>query len=161
MILLLACAGTMAAQETVVLDSTDVFFRHIELKQVVVTGPTGAVKMQDMSMPAGIVDRNSLRMTPATNIVDAVAKLPGVSQVSTGSGISKPVIRGLGYNRVVVVADGVRQEGQQWGDEHGVEIDANAVSSVEVLKGPASLLYGTDAQAGVLKLNTDLVVPLG
>ena len=143
------------------LDSTDVFFRHIELKQVVVTGPTGAVKMQDMSMPAGIVDRNSLRMTPATNIVDAVAKLPGVSQVSTGSGISKPVIRGLGYNRVVVVADGVRQEGQQWGDEHGVEIDGNAVSSVEVLKGPASLLYGSDALAGVLKLNTDPVVPLG
>ena len=160
-ILLLACVGTMAAQETVVLDSTDVFFRHIELKQVVVTGPTGAVKMQDMSMPAGIVDRNSLRMTPATNIVDAVAKLPGVAQVSTGSGISKPVIRGLGYNRVVVVADGVRQEGQQWGDEHGVEIDGNAVSSVEVLKGPASLLYGSDALAGVLKLNTDPVVPLG
>ncbi len=160
-ILLLACAGTMAAQEAVVLDSTDVFFRHIELKQVVVTGPTGAVKMQDMSMPAGIVDHNSLRMTPATNIVDAVAKLPGVAQVSTGSGISKPVIRGLGYNRVVVVADGVRQEGQQWGDEHGVEIDGNAVSSVEVLKGPASLLYGSDALAGVLKLNTDPVVPLG
>ena len=160
-LLLLACVGTMAAQETVVLDSTDVFFRHIELKQVVVTGPTGAVKMQDMSMPAGIVDRNSLRMTPATNIVDAVAKLPGVAQVSTGSGISKPVIRGLGYNRVVVVADGVRQEGQQWGDEHGVEIDGNAVSSVEVLKGPASLLYGSDALAGVLKLNTDPVVPLG
>ncbi len=160
-ILLLACTCTMAAQEAVVLDSTDVFFRHIELKQVVVTGPTGAVKMQDMSMPAGIVDRNSLRMTPATNIVDAVAKLPGVSQVSTGSGISKPVIRGLGYNRVVVVADGVRQEGQQWGDEHGVEIDGNAVSSVEVLKGPASLLYGSDALAGVLKLNTDPVVPLG
>lgn len=160
-ILLLACACTMAAQDAVVLDSTDVFFRHIELKQVVVTGPTGAVKMQDMSMPAGIVDRNSLRMTPATNIVDAVAKLPGVSQVSTGSGISKPVIRGLGYNRVVVVADGVRQEGQQWGDEHGVEIDGNALSSVEVLKGPASLLYGSDALAGVLKLNTDPVVPLG
>ena len=160
-LLLLVCVGTAVAQEAVVLDSTDVFFRHIELKQVVVTGPTGAVKMQDMSMPAGVVDRNSLRMTPATNIVDAVAKLPGVSQVSTGSGISKPVIRGLGYNRVVVVADGVRQEGQQWGDEHGVEIDGNAVSSVEVLKGPASLLYGSDALAGVLKLNTDPVVPLG
>ena len=160
-ILLLACAGTMAAQEAVVLDSTDVFFRHIELKQVVVTGPTGAVKMEDMSMPAAVIDRNELRMAAATNIIDAVSKLPGLSQVTTGGGIAKPVIRGLGYNRVVVVADGVRQEGQQWGDEHGVEIDANAVSSVEVLKGPASLLYGSDALAGVLKLNTDPVVPLG
>lgn len=160
-ILLLACAGTMAAQDVVELDSTDVFFRHIELKQVVVTGPTGAVKMEDMSMPAAVIDRNALRMAAATNIVDAVSKLPGVAQISTGSGISKPVIRGLGYNRVVVVADGVRQEGQQWGDEHGVEIDANSVSSVEVLKGPASLMYGSDALAGVLKLNTDPVVPLG
>ena len=160
-ILLLACTSTMAAQNAVVLDSTDVFFRHIELKQVVVTGPTGAVKMEDMSMPASVIDRNELRLTPAINIVDAVAKLPGVAQVSTGSGISKPIIRGLGYNRVVVVADGVRQEGQQWGDEHGVEVDGNAVSSVEILKGPASLLYGSDALAGVLKLNTDPVVPLG
>ena len=160
-ILLLACTVTAAAQDAVVLDSTDVFFRHIELKQVVVTSPTGALKMEDMSMPAAVIDRNELRLTPATNIVDAVAKLPGVAQVSTGSGISKPVIRGLGYNRVVVVADGVRQEGQQWGDEHGVEIDGNAVSSVEVLKGPASLLYGSDALAGVLKLNTDPVVSLG
>ena len=160
LILLLSCVATMAAQDAVVLDSTDVFFRHIELKQVVVTGPTGAVKMEDMSMPAAVVGRNDLRMAAATNIVDAVSKLPGISQVTTGGGISKPVIRGLGYNRVVVVADGVRQEGQQWGDEHGVEIDDNAVSSVEVIKGPASLLYGSDALAGVMKLNTDPVVPL-
>ena len=160
LILLLSCVTTMAAQDTVALDSTDVFFRHIELKQVVVTGPTGAVKMEDMSMPAAVIGRNDLRMAAATNIVDAVSKLPGISQVTTGGGISKPVIRGLGYNRVAVVADGVRQEGQQWGDEHGVEIDDNAVSSVEVLKGPASLLYGSDALAGVLKFNTDPVVPL-
>ena len=150
----------MAAQDAVVLDSTDVFFRHIELKQVVVMGPTGTVKLEDMSMPAAVVGRNDLRMAAATNIVDAVSKLPGISQVTTGGGISKPVIRGLGYNRVVVVADGVRQEGQQWGDEHGVEIDDNAVNSVEILKGPASLLYGSDALAGVMKLNTDPVVPL-
>ena len=69
----------MTAQEAVVLDSTDVFFRHIELKQVVVTGPTGAVKMEDMSMPAAVVGRNDLRMAAATNIVDAVSKLPGIS----------------------------------------------------------------------------------
>lgn len=159
--LLLSCMGTMAAQEAVELDSTDVFFRHIELKQVVVTGPTGSVKLEDMSMPAVVLNHNDLHSIAATNIVDAVSKLPGISQVTTGGGISKPVIRGLGYNRVVVVADGVRQEGQQWGDEHGLEIDANAVSSVEVLKGPASLLYGSDALAGVLKLNSDPIVPMG
>ena len=160
-VLLLLCMGTAMADNQVELDSTDVFYRHIDLKQVVVTSPTGALKMEDMSMPVSVIGRNELRMTPATNIIDATSKLPGVSQISTGGGISKPIIRGLGYNRVVVVADGIRQEGQQWGDEHGVEVDANAVSSVEVLKGPASLLYGSDALAGVLKLNNDPIVPEG
>lgn len=89
-------------------------------------------------------------MQPSTNIIDAIAHQPGVSQITTGSGISKPVIRGLGFNRVVVVNDGVRQEGQQWGDEHGIEIDPASVHSVEILKGPASLMYGSDAMAGVL-----------
>lgn len=84
-----------------------------------------------------------------------------MAQVTTGSGISKPVIRGLGYNRVVTVVDGLRQEGQQWGDEHGIEADANAVQHVEVIKGPASLMYGSDAMAGVLILHPETVVPQG
>lgn len=77
-----------------------------------------------------------------------------MSQLTTGSGISKPIIRGLGYNRVVVMSEGVRQEGQQWGDEHGVEVDGGSVGSVEVLKGPASLMYGSDAMAGVVILHS-------
>ena len=80
-------------------------------------------------------------MQPATNIIDAIARQPGVAQITTGSGISKPVIRGLGYNRVVVVDDGIRQEGQQWGDEHGVEIDPHSVHSVEILKGTVLTLW--------------------
>src|SRR5690606_24105543 len=68
--------------------------------------------------------------------------------------IAKPFIRGLGYNRVLVVHDGVRQEGQQWGDEHGIEIDDYSVQRVEVMKGPASLIYGSDALAGVINIQT-------
>ncbi len=131
-------------------DSTDVFFRHLELNEVIVTGLTSQTKFRDSATPMSLVPARELRQTASTNIVDAISNQPGVSQITTGSGISKPVIRGLGYNRVVVVADGVRQEGQQWGDEHGVEIDANDVGSVEILKGPASLMYGSDAIAGVL-----------
>jgi len=71
------------------------------------------------------------------------------------------VIRGLGYNRVVVVSDGIRQEGQQWGDEHGIEIDGASVHSVEILKGPASLMYGSDAMAGVLIFHPAPVAPMG
>lgn len=122
----------------------------VALSEVVVTGLTGAQKLRHSPAPVSVVGPRQLEMTPSTNIIDAVARQPGVSQVTTGNGISKPVIRGLGYNRVVVVNDGIRQEGQQWGDEHGIEVDAQSVHSVEILKGPASLLYGSDALAGVL-----------
>ena len=101
-----------------------------------------------------MVTGKELRGTASTNVIDAVAKEPGMAQVTTGGGISKPIIRGLGYNRIVVMNEGVRQEGQQWGDEHGVEVDGNGVGSVEILKGPASLMYGSDAMAGVLILRS-------
>ena len=78
--------------------------------------------------------------------------MPGVSTLTTGPNVSKPIIRGLGYNRVLTLFDGVRQEGQQWGDEHGIEVDQFLIDRIEVVKGPASLMYGSDALAGVVNL---------
>ena len=134
-------------------DSTDVFFRHLNLNELTVTGVTGDTKMKHATAPVSIVSPQILRATASTNIIDAIAHQPGVSQLTTGSSISKPIIRGLGYNRVAVMSEGVRQEGQQWGDEHGVEVDGSSVNSVEILKGPASLMYGSDAMAGVVILH--------
>ena len=134
-------------------DTTDVFFRHLQLNELTVTGVTGDTKMKHATAPVSIVTPQVLRATASTNIIDAIARQPGVSQLTTGSSISKPIIRGLGYNRVVVMSEGVRQEGQQWGDEHGVEVDGSSVNSVEILKGPASLMYGSDAMAGVVILH--------
>ncbi len=131
------------------------------LGEVIVTGLTGSSLADKSPSPVSVVTPIELLQTPSTNIIDAVAHQPGVSQITTGSGISKPVIRGLGYNRIVVVNDGIRQEGQQWGDEHGIEIDPQTVHSVEILKGPASLMYGSDALAGVLVMHEDPVMPLG
>ncbi len=140
---------TVSAQE----DSTDVFFRHLQLNELTVTGVTGDTKLKHATAPVSIVSPQVLRATASTNIIDAIAHQPGVSQLTTGGSISKPIIRGLGYNRVVVMSEGVRQEGQQWGDEHGVEVDGSSVNSVEILKGPASLMYGSDAMAGVVILH--------
>ena len=134
-------------------DSTDVFFRHLQLNELTVTGVTGDTKLKHVTAPVSIVSPQVLRATASTNVIDAIAHQPGVSQLTTGGSISKPIIRGLGYNRVVVMSEGVRQEGQQWGDEHGVEVDGNSVNSVEILKGPASLMYGSDAMAGVVILH--------
>lgn len=123
---------------------------NVKLSEVVVTGLTGKQKLHQSPTPISVISPRQLEVQSSTNIIDAIAKEPGMSQITSGSGISKPVIRGLGYNRVVVVNDGIRQEGQQWGDEHGIEIDPFSVHSVEILKGPASLMYGSDAMAGVI-----------
>lgn len=126
---------------------------NVVLGDVVVTGVAGQTLRKDSPVPEAVISAAELQATSSTNIIDALSHLPGVSQLTTGSGISKPVIRGLGYNRVVTIDDGVRQEGQQWGDEHGIEVDEQSVSSAEVLKGPASLMYGSDAMAGVIILH--------
>ena len=142
-------------------DSTDVFYRHLKLNELVVTGVTGDTKLKHSTAPISVVSGKELRQTSSTNIIDAIAHQPGVSQITTGAGISKPIIRGLGYNRIIVMSEGVRQEGQQWGDEHGIEVDPQNVNSVEILKGPASLMYGSDAMAGVLILHSSPVQPEG
>ena len=163
---MLCICSAVAAQENVrehhhADDSTDVFFRHLQLNELTVTGVTGDTKLKHSTAPVSIVTPQVLRATAASNIIDAIARQPGVSQLTTGSGISKPIIRGLGYNRVVVMSEGVRQEGQQWGDEHGVEVDAGSVNSVEILKGPASLMYGSDAMAGVVILHSQPTLAVG
>ena len=142
-------------------DSTDVFYRHLRLNELVVTGVTGDTKLKNSTAPIAIVSGKELRQTTSTNIIDAIARQPGISQITTGGGISKPIIRGLGYNRIIVMNEGVRQEGQQWGDEHGIETDGASVNSVEILKGPASLMYGSDAMAGVLILHSAPIQPEG
>lgn len=127
----------------------------IEGSEVVITGASLATEQKKSPTPITSVRMKELQENSSTNIIDAVAKLPGVNEVTTGPAVSKPIIRGLGGNRILVVSDNVRQEGQQWGDEHGVEIDDYNVSKVEVLKGPASLAYGSDALAGVINIITN------
>ncbi|MDR2824900.1 MAG: TonB-dependent receptor [Prevotellaceae bacterium] len=86
----------------------------------------------------------------AINLAEKLKRVIGVDNLSTGAGIGKPVIRGLSGNRVAIFSQGVRVENQQWGDEHGLGLDENGYENVEIVKGPASLLYGSDALGGVV-----------
>jgi len=133
----------------------------IESPEVVVTGVASATEQQTNPAPVSIVQQNTLQETTSDNIIDALRNAPGVSQIKDGPAISKPVIRGLGYNRVVVVNDGIRQEGQQFGDEFGIEVDPYTVDKVEILRGPASLSYGSDAMAGVINMISAPTLPEG
>jgi iron complex outermembrane receptor protein len=97
----------------------------------------------------------SLQQKGAVTLIEGLETLPGISQISTGASIGKPVIRGLSGNRVLVYSQGVRLENQQFGDEHGLGLNDSGVESVEIIKGPASLLYGSDALGGVLYFNPE------
>src|SRR6185312_16545737 len=123
-----------------------------EQSEIVITGSSKATSIKRNPIPIVSINKQFLQQNLSTNIIDAVAKVPGISEVTTGPNVSKPFIRGLGFNRILTLYDGIRQEGQQWGDEHGVEVDENTVGKVEVVKGPASLIYGSDALAGVINL---------
>lgn len=121
-----------------------------ELSELVVTGVAQATELKESPVIIKPIGADVLQGQSNLNLIDALRSVPGVDQITTGSGISKPVIRGLGYNRIVTLWNGIRQEGQQWGDEHGIEIDEYAIDRVEIIKGPGSLLYGSDAIAGVV-----------
>ena len=134
----------------------------IETSEVVITGVSRATEIKRDPVPMAAVNKTYIDQHSASgNVIDEIANLPGVSAVTTGPNISKPFIHGLGYNRVVTLEDGIRQEGQQWGDEHGIEVDQNSIDRVEVIKGPASLSYGSDAIGGVVNLLTPPPVPDG
>ncbi|MBB6130001.1 TonB-dependent receptor [Mucilaginibacter lappiensis] len=134
----------------------------LEAGEVVVTGVSKATEIKRSPVPMIAVGKAYLEQRAASgNIIDQIATLPGVSAVTTGPNVSKPFIHGLGYNRVITLQDGIRQEGQQWGDEHGIEVDQNSIDRVEIIKGPASLTYGSDAIGGVVNLITPAPVPEG
>jgi iron complex outermembrane receptor protein len=132
-----------------------------EINEVVVTGTSRATEIKNNPVPIISIDKSHINQNLSTNIIDAISGLPGVNAVTTGPNVSKPFIRGLGYNRVLTLYDGMRQEGQQWGDEHGIEVDQYAIDRIEIIKGPASLTYGSDALAGVVNLIPAPPVPDG
>jgi iron complex outermembrane receptor protein len=121
-----------------------------ELKEFVVTDVSRTTELKQSPISITPISLEEIRQRASSNVVDALQSVPGVNQITTGSAISKPVIRGLTGNRVITLYNGVRQEGQQWGDEHGIEIDQNTVERIEIIKGPGSLMYGSDGIGGVL-----------
>ena len=126
----------------------------IELPEVQVTASPLATTSLTSPQPTSLLSKEELQAGRSASLGETISSLPGVRSLSTGSGIGKPVIRGLSSNRVLVLADGQRLENQQWGDEHGPQVEAAEAERVEVIRGPASVLYGSDAIGGVVNVIT-------
>ena len=129
----------------------------VSLREVVVSGSSNKEVQMKSALNVVRANKQFIEENFSGSLMQTLSRLPGVQAMSVGSGESKPVIRGLGFNRVLVTENGIRHEGQQWGDDHGLEIDQYAVDQAEVVKGPASLTYGSDAIGGVINLKSNII----
>lgn len=126
----------------------------IEMQSIIISTPFHKLQ-RDNVMKVEQKTIKTLKEKGSITLADGITNIAGVESVTTGMSIGKPVIRGLSSNRVLVYAQGVRLENQQFGSEHGLGVNDAGIESVEVIKGPASLLYGSDALGGVLYLNPE------
>lgn len=123
-----------------------------EVSGINVTAKSPASEFLTSPQSANVLKGRQLKRQRGENIMSSLNSTPGVSTLTTGAGSAKPVIRGLTGQRVLVMTDGVRQEEQQFGDDHTVNLDALDVDRIEVVKGPAGVLYGSDALGGVVNI---------
>ena len=124
---------------------------HMTTEEITVSGQTISLRNKS-TVPIEVRSIADLQLSGGMNISELLTKIPGVYASTLGNGIAKPVIRGMQGMRVVTLINGLRLEGQQWGGDHGLGIGELALGSAELIKGPASVLYGADALGGVIYL---------
>jgi iron complex outermembrane receptor protein len=147
---ILAPVWAAYAQET----NTDTVTKTVNLRDVVVSGePYRKAVARASALPLEIAGERFLERNFTGNLTQTLGRLPGIHSMDIGSGFSKPMIRAMGFNRISVTDNGVKHEGQQWGADHGLEIDAFGAGRITVRKGPASLLYGSDAMGGAIEIS--------
>ncbi len=149
LMLILVSGLPVLAQDT---DSTEI--KLVELDSITVIGDSyKKASNRNSALSVEVVDKDFLRQHFTGNLMQSLEHIPGVRSMDIGSGFSKPMIRGMAFNRISVIENGIKQEGQQWGSDHGLEIDAFNVERVTVRKGPVSLLYGSDAMGGAIEIS--------
>lgn len=124
--------------------------KELSLDEVVIRTQKGEEKPAQAAQTLSGIE---LQQSTGLTLGEALQQIPGVSSLQTGASIVKPVIHGLHSNRVLILNNGVRQEGQQWGQEHAPEIDPFIAKKLTVIKGASSVRYGSDAIAGVIRVD--------
>lgn len=151
----ISCIGYQTLVDTITISDNTTYnvqlgFVSFSLQEVVVVDSHTKTRKKEAALNIEIVNNEYLKQNMGGSLMNSLERLPGISTVNIGSGQSKPVIRGLGFNRVVVVENGIKHEAQQWGSDHGLEIDQYGVENIEIVKGAASLEYGPEAIGGVI-----------
>jgi outer membrane receptor protein involved in Fe transport len=125
------------------------------LEPVTVTATRQPLAAEFSPLPTAALGGDALRRAQSVSLAHVVAALPGVNAITTGSQIGKPVIRGFSGPRVLVLENGSRLEDYSWSDEDGPSVETAFVRRVELIRGPASVLYGSDALGGVINVISD------
>lgn len=140
--------------------NTSLTLAIIQSQEVVITG--GYITSQhENAVKIEVLKSKDIALSGTPNFMESLTLVPGVDMIAKGQGISKPVIRGLSMNDVLVMNNGVRIENYQYSENHPLGIDDNDVERVEIIKGPASLLYGSDAIGGVINFIKEKPAPTG
>src|SRR5438552_959453 len=125
----------------------------LELAPITITASPAPKSSWNTPASVSVVEGRQMDRKRGQSVAAAIQNEPGVSMIGEGSTVAKPVIRGLNSQEIVIVEDGVRSEAEQWGNEHAPEIDPLGTNRIEVMRGPNSLLYGSDAIGGVISIS--------
>jgi len=132
----------------------------IQTEEIVVTGGYNSSQHEN-AVKIDVFNVENILRNATPNFMEAITSVPGVDMISKGSGVSKPVIRGLSMNDILVLNNGVRIENYQYSENHPLNINEFGLDRIEVIKGPASLLYGSDAIGGVINFIKEKPAPVG
>lgn len=122
-----------------------------QLNEVVVSGGTYSTQHEN-AIKIDCINNNDITSAGSPSFIKSLTQIPGVDMISKGDGVAKPVIRGLSMTNILMLNNGVKLENFQFSENHPYIIDEFGVDRVEVIKGPASLLYGSDAVGGVINV---------
>jgi len=126
--------------------------------EVVISGGRHSTQHEN-AIKIELLKGNELKQISSPNLIESLAELPGVDVISGGGSVTTPVIRGLSTSNILLLNNGFRMENYQFSADHPYLVDGTGLEQVEVIKGPASLLYGSDAIGGVINLVQDKPAP--
>jgi iron complex outermembrane receptor protein len=133
--------------------SSDFVLAHLEIVLDAVSVRTDSAQaFLNSSQIRATMSATEIDQKRGQTVGETIKEMPGVSIIQYGPSIAKPVVRGLHSQRIATINNGVPQEGQQWGGEHAPEIDGFAANEIEVIRGPGTILYGSGAFGGVVRV---------
>ncbi|MFO7864148.1 MAG: TonB-dependent receptor [Salinivirgaceae bacterium] len=132
----------------------------LQAEEVVVSGGTHSTQHKN-AMKIELIQSKEVASAGTPTFTEAITKIPGVDMISKGTGVAKPVIRGLSMTNILMLNNGVKMENFQFSENHPFVIDEFGIDRIEIIKGPASLLYGSDAVGGVINVLKEKPAPVG